>query len=279
MTANLDRGGQPHASRWSLADLQLDRIEHDKVREDWLIYYLVVAASFVETAAELYTSNLVHHFPDPQAREWLANRWRPEELQHGKALRAYVEYAWPGLDWERGYAGFFDEYSRMCTMEELEASRALEMAARCVVETGTATFYTTLHSRAREPVLKQLTGFIRRDEVRHYNYFRSFYQAYQAEEQVGRLSVLRALRKRFTEAEQEDAYIGFKHAWLMRHPDQPFLDGHFAEFMRQVREGVAPHYPYRMMVQMLLQPLDLNRTLQKLVVPLLARGARWVMFS
>jgi hypothetical protein len=30
---------------------------------------------------------------------------------------------------------------------------------------------------------------------------------------------------------------------------------------------------------MLLQPLDLNRTLQKLAVPVLARGARWMMFS
>jgi hypothetical protein len=279
MTANLDRGGQLHAFRWTLADLPLDRIEHEKIREDWLIYYLVVAASFVETAAELYTSNLVHHFPDPLAREWLANRWRPEELQHGKALRAYAESAWPSFDWERGYAGFFDEYSRMCTMEELENSRALEMAARCVVETGTATFYTALHACAREPVLRQLTGFIRRDEVRHYNYFRSFYQAYRAEERVGRLSVLWALRKRFTEAEQEDAYVGFKHAWLMRHPDQPFREVHFAEFMAQVREGVAPHYPYRMLVQMLLQPLDLNRTLRKLAVPLLARGARWMMFS
>ncbi len=242
-------------------------------------YYLVAAASFVETAAELYTDNLVVHFPDPLAREWLANRWRLEELQHGKALRAYVEAAWPEFDWERGYAGFFDEYSRMCTMEELEDSRALEMAARCVVETGTATLYTALQACAREPVLRQLTGLIRRDEVRHYNYFRSFYQAYQAEEQVGRLSVLRALRKRFTEAERGDAYVGFKHAWLMRHPGQPFNDGHFAEFMRQVREGVAPHFPYRMLVQMLLQPLDLNRTLQKLAVPMLARGARWMMFS
>ena len=279
MTANLDRSGQPHVSRWTLADLQLDRIEHDKVRDDWLIYYLVVAASFVESAAGLYTSNLVDHFPDPLAREWLANRWRLEELQHGRALRAYVESAWPGLDWERGYAGFFDEYSRMCTMEELEDSRALEMAARCVVETGTATLYTTLHACAREPVLRRLTAFIRQDEVQHYNYFRSFYQAYQAEEQVGRLNVLRALRKRFTEAEQGDAYVGFKHAWLMRYPDQPFCDRHFAEFMAQVRAGLAPHYPYRMMVKMLLQPLDLNRTLQKLALPLLARGARWVMFS
>jgi hypothetical protein len=278
MTADLTRGSEPDADHWTLDDLQLDRIERDKVRDDELIYALVTAASFVETAAELYTSNLVLHFPDARARAWLANRWRLEELQHGRALRAYVEAAWPELDWERGYRGFFDEYSRLCTMEELEASRALEMAARCVVETGTATFYTSLHALAREPVLKRLTGFIRRDEVRHYNYFRSFYQDYQAEEHVGRLGVLRALRKRFTEAEQEDAYIGFRHAWLMRHPGEAFLDEYFTGFMRQVRMGFAPHYPYRMMIQMLLQPLDLNRTVQKLAIPLLARGARRLMF-
>ena len=278
MTADLSRGSKLDAAHWTLDDLELDRIERDKVRDDELIYALVTAASFVETAAELYTSNLVLHFPDARARAWLANRWRLEELQHGRALRAYVEAAWPELDWEQGYRGFFDEYSRLCTMDELESSRALEMAARCVVETGTATFYTSLHACAREPVLKRLTGFIRRDEVRHYNYFRSFYQDYQAEERVGRLGVLRALRKRFTEAEQEDAYIGFRHAWLMRHPGETFRDEYFTEFMRQVRTGFAPHYPYRMMIQMLLQPLDLNRTVQKLAIPLLARGARRLMF-
>ncbi len=279
MTLDMSRGGQVDRSRWSLTDIDLTQIERDRVRDDWFTYYLVAGASFIETAADLYTSNLVLHFPDPLAREWLAKHWQPEELQHGLALRAYTEAAWPGLDWQQGYAGFFDEYSRLCTMEQLEASRALEMAARCVVETGTATFYTTLHSCAPEPVLKQLTGFIRRDEVRHYNHFRTFYLSYQAEERVGRLSVLRALHKRFAEAEQEDAFIGFKHAWRMLHPGQPFRDEHFAAFMQQVHERLRPHYPYRMAVQMILQPLELNRTLHRLVVPLLVRGARRLMFA
>jgi hypothetical protein len=279
MTADISRGAQPEARHWTLADLDLTRIQHGLVREDWFTYYLVAGASFIETAAELYTDNLVRHFSDPLAREWLAKRWQPEELQHGRALRAYVEAVWPALDWERGYAGFFEEYSALCTMDELEASRTLEMAARCVVETGTATFYTTLHACAREPVLKRLTGFIRRDEVRHYNYFRSFFQAYQAEERVGRLSVLRALYKRLAEAEQEDAYVGFKHAWCSLHPDQPFRDEHFVAFMGEVRERLRPHYPYRMLVQMVLQPLRLNRTVQKVAEPLLIRGARRLVFA
>jgi len=279
MKVNISHGGQLDSAHWSLADIDLRRIEQSVVRDDWFTYYLVAGASFIETAAELYTGNLVLHFPDPLAREWLAKRWQPEELQHGRALRAYTEAAWPGVDWQQGYAGFFDEYSRLCTMEQLEGSRALEMAARCMVETGTATFYTTLHACAPEPVLKQLTGLIRRDEVRHYNHFRTFYVAYQAEERVGRLSVLRALHKRFAEAEREDAFIGFKHAWRMLHPGQPFQDGHFTAFMQEIRERLLPHYPYRMAVQMTLQPLQLNRALQKLAVPLLVRGARRLMFS
>ena len=74
MTADLTRGSEPAADHWTLDDLQLERIERDKVRGDELIYALVTAASFVETAAELYTSNLVLHFPDARARAWLANR-------------------------------------------------------------------------------------------------------------------------------------------------------------------------------------------------------------
>jgi hypothetical protein len=279
MTVDITGTGQPDRSHWSLSDIDLTRIEHDKVRDDWLTYYLVAGASFIETAADLYTSNLVLHLSDPPARDWLSKRWQPEELQHGRALRAYTEMTWPDLDWQRGYAGFFDEYSRLCTMEELEGSRALEMAARCMVETATATFYTALHACAREPVLKQLTGLIRRDEVRHYNHFRRFYHAYQAEEQLGRVKVLRALQKRFVEVEQEDTYIGFKHAWCIQHPGEPFRDSHFAAFMQKVRERLRPHYPYRMAVQMALQPFDLNRVLQNIAVPLLVRGARRRIFA
>jgi len=279
MTANLAVGGQPDASHWSLADVDLDRIQYDEVRDDLLMYYLVTTASFIETAAELYTRNLVEHFPDPKAQAWLANRWQHEELQHGRALRAYVEAAWPQVEWERGYAGFFEDYSALCTMDELEPSRTLEMAARCVVETGTATFYTMLHDGAREPVLKHLTGLIRQDEVRHYNYFRSFFQAYQKHERIGRLGVVRALHKRFTEMESEDAYIGFKHAWVIRNPGRSFREDLFEAFMVDVRQLMAAHYPYRMALQMLLQPLAIRRSLQRLSLPLLERAARRLMFS
>jgi hypothetical protein len=42
------------------------------------------------------------------------------------------------------------------------------VAARCVVETGTATFYRMLSELSREPVLKHLAAEISADELRHY---------------------------------------------------------------------------------------------------------------
>jgi len=64
----------------------------------------------------------------------------------------------------------------------------------------------------------------------------------------------------------------------MLHPGQSFGDSHFAAFMSEVRERLRQHYPYRMAVQMVLQPLDLNRALRKIAAPLLVRGARRLMF-
>ena len=278
-TTNHIRGNRRNASHWTVADIQWDLIDCVRVRNDPTTYYVVTAASFVETAADLYTANLVEHFPDPQVRHWLVHYWQTEELQHGLALRTYVEKVWPELDWKSGYDGFLAEYSKMCTMDELENSRSLEMVARCVVEAGTSTFYSTMQNSTTEPVLKTLAGLIRQDEVSHYNHFRHFFETYKKEERVGRVGVVRSLYKRFTEAESEDAYIGLKHAWLMRHPDKVFQDQQFEAFLREVRTLLGNHYPYRMALKMLLQPLALNRTLVKLSMPLLERAARRLMFN
>ena len=273
------RGKRRSATHWSVADIAWNRIDLEKARNDLTTYYVVTAASFIETAADLYTGNLVEHFPDPTTQQWLINYWQPEELQHGLALRTYVQTVWPELDWERGYDGFLGEYSQLCTMDELETSRALEMVARCVVEAGTSTFYTTLQNSTAEPVLKHLAGLIRQDEVSHYNHFRHYFQTYQKQERVGRIGVVRSLYKRFTEAENEDAYIGLKHAWLMRHPGETFNEKQFEPLNRELRALLKGHYPYRMALKMLLQPLALNRALVRLSLPLLEGVARRLMFK
>lgn len=272
------RGKRRNASHWTLADIEWHRIDHALVRNDPATYYVVTAASFIETAADLYTSNLVKHFPDASTQQWLQNHWQPEELQHGLALRTYIEAVWPELDWEDNYHRFLAEYSQLCTMEELESSRALEMAARCVVETGTSSFYATVQRCSDEPVLKILTGLIRQDEVSHYNHFRHFFEAYQKEEHISRAGITRSLYRRLTEVENEDAYIGLKHAWLMRHRGETFNQAKFEHITRDIRRDMGEHYPYRIAIKMFLQPLGLNRRLVKYSLPLLEQAARRLMF-
>jgi hypothetical protein len=264
---------------WTIDAIDWTRLEPERARSDAMLYYLVAAGSFIETGADLYSANLAGHFSDPALRRWLAERWEPEELQHGRALRRYVEAVWPELDWQRGYEAFIAEYAPLCTLERLEQRPALELAARCVVETGTATFYTALHRRAEEPVLKELTDRIRQDEVRHYTRFREFLDEHRRRDAVGRARLLLALYRRAAAGQNEDAYLGFKHAWRMRHPAGSFHDGLFERFRTELRDMLSRRYPYRMALQMLLRPLELNRTLVRLSLPLLERAARRVMFA
>src|SRR6266478_7565579 len=139
---------------WSLDDIAIDRIEIDCVRWQEELFLLLAGASFVETGSDLYTRNLVERFRgDAEVSSWLTKHWEPEELQHGRALRAYVNRVWPEFDWQAAFTAFLADYSRSCTAEELERTHYLEMAARCVVEMGTATYYRAIRDISDEPVL------------------------------------------------------------------------------------------------------------------------------
>ncbi|MGH6995076.1 MAG: hypothetical protein ACREES_05230, partial [Stellaceae bacterium] len=113
---------------WSMEAIRYGDIARDAVEDDALLFQIVASASFIEITSDLYTENLVEYFrDDPELVDWLAHHWEPEELQHGAALKRYVEIAWPDFDWRRAYTGFFAEYSRCCSLEDLAPTRALEM--------------------------------------------------------------------------------------------------------------------------------------------------------
>lgn len=91
---------------WTIDDIDLSRIDRERVRQDEDLFYLVACASFVESGSDLYTHNLVEFYKgDAEVETWLREQWEPEELQHGAALRAYVEHVWPEFDWPRAYQG------------------------------------------------------------------------------------------------------------------------------------------------------------------------------
>ncbi len=267
-----------HHLRWSLVDIPYDHIEPGRIAgsQDW--FYLLAGASFVETLSDLYTRNLREYYrQNATVSAWLGEEWELEELQHGRALREYVLRVWPEFRWDEAYARFVEAYAPLCRCDLLGPTPALEMASRCVVETGTSSFYTMIQHASPEPVLSQLAARIRSDEVHHYKYFLRFFREYQKKERVSRWKVLRELWRRVSEADQEDSYLAVKCAYETSNPGQEFGSGDFSHLRKRMSGWVRKHYPFEMAVKMLLKPVALPPLLNRLMLPLLTRGARLVV--
>lgn len=263
---------------WSMDAIRYSDIARDAVEDDALLFQIVASASFIEITSDLYTENLIEYFrDDPELVDWLAQHWEPEELQHGAALKRYVETAWPEFDWQRAYAGFFAEYSRCCSLENLAPTRALEMVARCVVETGTASFYRMLAEAAPEPILHQIASNIAADEVRHYKNFYYFFRRYRASEHPGRTAVLKTLWDRAQEVDTEDAYIAFKHVFRVSNPEAEFQPADYETFRTGVRRMGREYFPYGMALKMFLKPLGLAPAIGRMVLPSAAAATRFLM--
>jgi rubrerythrin len=262
---------------WSLDDIPWQTIQRDVVGRNEALFYMVASASLMESATDLYTANLIEYFAgDDEVTSWLERHWLPEELQHGRALRRYVETAWPDFPWEAVREHFVEEFRPFCD-EALEPARGLEMASRCVVETGTASFYTTLSRASPDPVLAQLTRRIAEDEIRHYKHFYRYFRKYREIERPARGEVAPALWRRLRMTGGEDRLIVLKHVHRARHPRVPFDTAVYRRVQRQCRAILRPHFPVEMSVRMVLKPLALGRRTQRVAVPVVTALARRVV--
>jgi hypothetical protein len=265
---------RPH---WSVEDIPYRNIEPDQADISLELFYMLTCASFVKITSGLYTRNLTEYIHDePELRDWLERQWRCEEIQHGIALRCYVNMVWPKFDWDRAYSRFFIEYSRCCQAKQLGPTPALEMVSRCLVETGTATLYAMLNRLCSEPVLRTITVHIASDEVRHYKRFYFYFLRYQKQEGLGGWAVLRALCRRISEVNYEDAYCAFKHVFLECHPRGRFHDSDYRIFCSRWRLLARSYYLYEMALKMFLKPIGLKHWVEKTAVPLLLSGAKYL---
>ncbi len=255
--------GSNHVMPWRIEDIDLTRIDRQRAAANEDLLSLLCAASFIESGSDLYTSNLTTFFNgDPEVSAWLNNEWEPEELQHGRALKAYIHYVWPEFDWDTTFQRFFEEYSKTCSIEQFEKSHALEMVARCVVETGTATLYRAINECSDEPVLKELTDKIRIDEIRHYKHFFKYFKKYNQAEGKGRLAVLGALMRRVMEIKNEDSEIALRHVFATRYPERVNDSNYNRDRVARVNALVRRNLSADMCVKMLLKPLDLPARIQ-----------------
>jgi hypothetical protein len=264
---------------WRIEDIDLTRIDRQKAASNEHLLLLLCACSFIESGTDLYTSNLSKYFhDDPEISAWLNNEWEPEEMQHGRALKTYINYVWPEFDWDTAFRNFMEEYSLTCSVEDFEKTRALEMVARCVVETGTATLYRAIGECSDEPVLKQITDNIRTDEVRHYKHFFKYFKKYNRIEGNGRLAVLGALMRRVMEIKNEDSEIALRHVFAVRYPERVHDSAYNRERAARINALVRRNLSADMCVKMLLKPLDLPARIQPGVHYPLAKITQHVFF-
>lgn len=270
----------PGTQDWTLDDIPYHRIAIDRVKHDEALFFVLAGASLVESGADLYTDVLLSYFDGTSAGHWLRESWQHEELQHGAALRRYVEHVWPELDWPQTFAAFDAEYSRYCSPDQLAQTPVLELVARCVVETSTASLYRAIESYADEPVLQALVRHIGDDEVRHYKHFHRFFiEANAAVDGSvhGRWPVLKTLALRLAELRNEDADCALRHVFARTFPDEALDSPHFYRVSRAARGLVMCNLNPDMMVRMFLLPLQLPHVVRNSVQRPCARVVRLFM--
>ncbi|HEY0265553.1 MAG TPA: ferritin-like domain-containing protein [Rhizomicrobium sp.] len=159
---------------WTMDDVHWALFDPEKV--DQTLLAAVKAAALVEYNAPDYVTYLKKVFagegPEIMAR---LDQWGQEEAQHGRALGRWAEMADPGFRLEDAFARFRKGYTpphfAIDQNGSVRGSRRGEMIARCVVESGTSSYYSAMRDAAEEPVLAEIAGRIAADEYRHYKLF------------------------------------------------------------------------------------------------------------
>lgn len=166
--------GTVYSEGWSLDDVAWSKFDASKVEPSLLA--AVKAASLVEYNARDYVDYLNRVFKDAGAQTLQAiAQWGEEEIQHGLALGRWAEIADPSFDFQAAFArfraGYRPPHFAQTTDASVRGSRRGEMVARCVVESGTSSYYSAIRDATDEPVLKEVAGRIAADEFRHYKLF------------------------------------------------------------------------------------------------------------
>lgn len=196
---------------WTLDEIPWETFDPAKVDPNLL--KVVKAAAMVERNAADYTTYLGNVFRDDlEFREYIEN-WREEEEQHGDALGRWAEMADPSFDYKAAFARFVEGFRIQTDVEEsIRGSRTGELIARCIVETGTSSFYSALRDAAEEPVLKAICHRIAGDEFRHYKLFYATLKKYQERENIPAWKRFLVAVQRIRESEDDELAFAYHAA-------------------------------------------------------------------
>lgn len=171
-------------ANWTLDDIDWTAFRPDKVDPDLL--RVAKAAALVEHNGADYAVYLNNVFAGDDSIRPDIDAWALEEVQHGAALARWATLADPAWDFDAAFRRFTDGYKLpLDATASVRGSRAGELVARCIVETGTSSYYAALADASDEPVFKQVCRKIAADELRHYKLFYGHMRRYQRAENAG----------------------------------------------------------------------------------------------
>ena len=233
---------KPH---WTLESIHWDRFDRSKVDPELL--RAVKAASLVEGNAADYVTYLREVFKGDAETIAKIEQWGREEIQHGDALGRWAELADPDFSFADAMKAFRTGYKVPPPKDggSVRGSRSGEMISRCVVESGTSSYYSAMRDAAEEPVLKEIAANIAADEFRHY---RLFYEcSLKCEPQAQRHLLRRLLVALGRVQETEDDELAFAYYCAnVSENGEPYQRARYSrEYNRRVLRFYQPHHIQR----------------------------------
>jgi len=212
-------------THWTLDSIPWDQFDRSKVDPE--LVKVVKAASMVEANGADYGTYLCAVFADDPDFQSAAREWSLEEVQHGKALARWAKLADPSFDFDAAFKRFSDGVKiETWRTTSIRGSRSGELVARCIVETGTSSYYTAMMEAAEEPVLKEICRHIAADEFRHYKLFYDYLKDYLAKEKIGPLRRFFVALSRITESEDDELAYAY---YAANHADEIYVRRRFVE--------------------------------------------------
>ncbi|MFM2043646.1 MAG: hypothetical protein RLY86_2222 [Pseudomonadota bacterium] len=230
-------------THWTVEGLPWDRLDLSLVDTD--VLKVCKAAALVEYNGHDYADLLCNIFHDDADFQRVARDWAVEEVQHGEALGRWAEAVDPSWNFQESVARFRDGYRLDTTASQsARGNRSGELVARCIVETGTSSYYTALGEATEEPVLKEICRRIAADELRHYKLFYDHLKRYLDMEGLGRFGRLRVALSRINETEDDELAFAYHAA---NNGDAPYVrEESFRDYCGRAYSYYRPHHLDRM---------------------------------
>ena len=193
---------------WRVDQVAWDRFDPSKV--DPGLVPLVKAAAMVERNGDDYALYLKSVFRDDPDFQLAVENWAVEEVQHGEALGRWATLADPAWNFRAAFERYRDSYKIDTTADaSIRGSLTGELIARCMVETGTSSYYNALGDGTDEPVLKEVCRLIAADEYRHFKLFYDHMKRYLARENLSFMQRFKVAMGRIGESEDDELAYAF----------------------------------------------------------------------